>query len=173
LARSPASRSTTSSATTLYSSPALINDIAYLDRAIANYLSNLDAIIQDQTFSQLAMPAQGALPGDDKYDQLIDMGTKRIFTLRRGRRRQARIYLARSEAGAVIIEVINKIINEIYHSVGMAGERTKQDNSVGIDNSSGVAKAYDFDRLNSLSDDEVAVAENAENKLIALVCQVA
>jgi hypothetical protein len=39
----------------------LIADIAYLDRAAANYLSNLDAIIQDQTFSQLVIPAE-ALP---------------------------------------------------------------------------------------------------------------
>ncbi|HAU6473904.1 TPA: hypothetical protein JD883_26920, partial [Citrobacter freundii] len=41
-----------------YFSPSLIDDIAYLDRAVANYLSNLDAIIQDQTFSQLAIPVQ-------------------------------------------------------------------------------------------------------------------
>jgi hypothetical protein len=45
--------------------------------------------------------------------------------------------------------VINKIINEIYHTVGLAGERTKQDNAMGIDNSSGVAKAYDFERVNA------------------------
>ncbi|MEZ6841312.1 hypothetical protein ABVN80_14665 [Acinetobacter baumannii] len=36
---------------------------------------------------------------------------------------------------------INKIIGEIYHTVGLAGERTKQDNAVGIDNSSGVAES--------------------------------
>lgn len=45
-----------------YFSPSLIDDIAYLDRAVANYLSNLDAIIQDQTFSQLAIPVQSLLP---------------------------------------------------------------------------------------------------------------
>lgn len=47
----------------VYTAPSLIGDIAYLDRACANYLSNLDAIIQDQTFSQLAIPAQSLLPG--------------------------------------------------------------------------------------------------------------
>jgi hypothetical protein len=46
--------------------------------------------------------------------------------------------------------MVNKIIGEIYHSVGMAGERTKQDNAMGIDNSSGVAKAYDFERMNAM-----------------------
>jgi hypothetical protein len=155
----------------LYSSPALINDIAYLDRAIANYLSNLDAIIQDQTFSQLAMPAQGSLPGEEKYNQLIEMGTKRIFTYDGEGGAKPEFISPDPKQAGVIIEVINKIINEIYHSVGMAGERTKQDNSVGIDNSSGVAKAYDFDRLNSLLTMKSQALENAENKLTALVCK--
>jgi hypothetical protein len=44
-----------------YAVPALIEDIAYLDRTIANYCSNLDQIINDQTFSQLVIPAQGLL----------------------------------------------------------------------------------------------------------------
>jgi hypothetical protein len=62
-----------------YTVAGLINDIAYLDRAVANYLSNLDAIIQDQTFSQLAMPAQACCRATDKYEKLVEMGTKRIF----------------------------------------------------------------------------------------------
>ena len=57
-----------------YSAPSLIGDIAPLDRAVANYLSCLDAIIQDQTFSQLAMPAQSMLPGEDKYEALMQWG---------------------------------------------------------------------------------------------------
>lgn len=153
-----------------YSSPALINDIAYLDRAIANYLSNLDAIIQDQTYSQLAMPAQNALPGEETYDQLKEMGTKRIF-LYDGEGGAAPMYLSPDPKQAqLIIEVINKIISEIYHTIGMAGERTKQDNAVGIDNSSGVAKAYDFERVNSLLASKAQCLENAENELVKLVC---
>lgn len=152
-----------------YSSPALINDIAYLDRAIANYLSNLDAIIQDQTFSQLAMPAQALLPGEEAYNKLVEMGTKRVFVYD-GESGSKPDYLSPDPKQAgVIITVINKIINEIYHSIGMAGERTKQDNAVGIDNSSGVAKAYDFERLNSLLSSKADTLENAENKIIDLV----
>lgn len=134
----------------LYSSPSLIDDIAYLDRACANYLSNLDAIIQDQSFSQLAMPAQGLMPGDDAYNKLLELGTKRIF-LYDGEHGGAPMYLSPDPKQAeLIVTVISKIVNEIYHTVGMAGERTKQDNAVGIDNSSGVAKAYDFERVNAL-----------------------
>lgn len=152
-----------------YTAPALINDIAYLDRACANYLSNLDAIIQDQTFSQLAMPAQSVLPGEEEYDKLVEMGSKRIFFFD-GEGGAAPQYLSPDPRQAqLIITAINKIINEIYHTVGMAGERTKQDNAVGIDNSSGVAKAYDFERLNSLLTSKAESLENAEDKLIEFV----
>jgi len=152
-----------------YTAPSLIGDIAYLDRAVANYLSNLDAIIQDQTFSQLAMPAQGVLPGDDEYDQLMEMGTKRIF-LFDGENGAKPFFLSPDPKQAeLIISVVKQIINEIYHSVGVAGERTKSDNSMGIDNSSGVAKAYDFERVNSLLTSKAGMLEAAENKMIALI----
>lgn len=153
-----------------YSAPGLIDDIAYLDRAIANYLSNLDAIIQDQTFSQLAMPAQGVMPGLDAYDTLLAMGTKRIF-LYDGTGTAKPEYLSPDPKQAgVILSVVEKIINEIYHTIGLAGERTKQDNAVGIDNSSGVAKAYDFERVNSLLLSKAQSCENAENAIVELIC---
>lgn len=152
-----------------YSAPALINDIAYLDRAIANYLSNLDAIIQDQTFSQLAMPAQGIIPGTDPYQQLLEMGTKRIFTYDAEGGVKPEFLSPDPKQANVILQVINKIVSEIYHTIGMAGERTKDDNAAGIDNSSGVAKAYDFDRMNSLLTSKASSLENAENELCNLV----
>lgn len=133
-----------------YEASAMIDDIAYLDRAVANYLSNLDAIIQDQTFSQLAMPAQNVVPGEDSYKKMVEMGTNRVF-LYDGEGGAAPFYLSPDVKQAdLIITAVNKIIGEIYHTVGLAGERTKQDNAVGIDNSSGVAKAYDFERVNAL-----------------------
>jgi hypothetical protein len=64
-----------------YFSPSLIDDIAYLDRAVANYLSNLDAIIQDQTFSQLAIPVQSLLPGDENHGKVLELGTKRVLPM--------------------------------------------------------------------------------------------
>jgi len=152
-----------------YKAPSLIDDTAYLDRAVANYLSNLDAIIQDQTFSQLVMPAQGLLPGDEKYDQLLEMGTKRIFTYDGEAGAEPKYISPDAGQARLIVEVVNKIIAEIYHTIGMAGERTKQDNAVGIDNSSGVAKAYDFERVNSLLASKAASLENAENRLVNLV----
>lgn len=151
-------------------SQSMIDDIAYLDRAVANYLSNLDAIIQDQTFSQLAMPAQGLMPGEDNYNKMLEMGTKRVF-LYDGEGGAIPAYISPDVKQAqVIVSTVQKIINEIYHTVGLAGERTKEDNSVGIDNSSGVAKAYDFERVNSLlaaKADALEVTENKINRLVA------
>lgn len=152
-----------------YHSPALINDIAYLDRAIANYLSNLDAIIQDQTFSQLAIPGEALGSETEAGKKLIEMGTRRIFTFD-GEGGARPFYLSPDPKQAMlIITAIKQIINEIYHSVGMAGERTKQDNNAGIDNSSGVAKAFDFERVNSLLINKAATLAHAENKLADLV----
>ncbi|EMB2321442.1 hypothetical protein ACN1NW_000400 [Acinetobacter baumannii] len=154
-----------------YSAPALIDDIAYLDRATANYLSNLDAIIQDQTFSQLAMPAQNLMPGEEQYDKLLEMGTKRVF-LYDGENGTSPFYLSPDVKQAdLLMTTINKIIGEIYHTVGLAGERTKQDNAVGIDNSSGVAKAYDFERVNALLTAKADSLETIENKIVRLVAK--
>ena len=156
-----------------WSVPALINDIAYLDRAIANYLSNLDAIIQDQTFSQLAIPAQGLMPGEEGHNKVIEMGTKRVFTYD-GEGGAAPFYMSPDPKQAeLIIGAIQQIINEIYHSVGLAGERTKQDNSKGIDNSSGVAKAKDFERVNSLLIAKAQAMQSFERQLTRTVAAFA
>jgi hypothetical protein len=153
-----------------YAPPSLINDIAYLDKAVANYLSNLDAIIQDQTFSQLVMPAQNVLPGEDDYVKIQEMGSKRVFLFDGEGGGKPEYISPDPKQAQIILETINKIIGEIYHSVGLAGERTKQDNSMGIDNSSGVAKAYDFERVNALLASKADALELVENQLVELVC---
>lgn len=152
-----------------YVATGLIDDIAYLDRAVANYLSNLDTIIQDQTFSQLTLPAQGLMPGDDSQTKLLELGTKRIFTYDAQAGKSPEYISPDAAQAGVILSVVNKIISEIYHSIGMAGERTKQDNAMGIDNSSGVAKAYDFDRMNAMLASKARSLELAENTLCELV----
>lgn len=152
-----------------YDSSGLIDDIAYLDRANANYLSNLDAIIQDQTFSQLTMPAQGLMPGEDGHEKLVAMGSKRIFTYN-GEAGQKPEYISPDPRQAsMILAAVGKIINEIYHSVGLSAERTKDDNGGGIDNASGVAKAYDFERVNSLLAAKANTLQMVEDRIVRLV----
>lgn len=155
-----------------YEAPGLIDDIAYLDRAVANYLSNLDAIIQDQTFSQLAMPAQGVLPGEEGYDKLVEMGTKSLF-LYNGEAGNP-FYLSPDPKQAdLIMSAIGKLVNEIYHSIGLTGERTQEDNGGGVDNASGVAKSYDFERVNSLLASKSKSLQLTERKIIRLVAMYA
>lgn len=153
----------------LYHAASLIDDIAYLDRAVANYLSNLDAIIQDQTFSTLTIPVQSLEGSEDMYSKVVELGTKRIFAWdAEGGEGPKYISPDPSQAG-IILSVITKIITEIYHSIGMAGERTKMDNAAGIDNSSGVAKAYDFDRMNTMLKAKADRLQVAENRIADLV----
>ncbi|CZY89603.1 Uncharacterised protein [Enterobacter hormaechei] len=154
-----------------YFSPSLIDDIAYLDRAVANYLSNLDAIIQDQTFSQLAIPVQSLLPGDENHTKVLEMGTKRVFTFDSESGNQPFYLSPDPKQAQMIITTIKTVINEIYHSVGVAGERTKQDNAQGIDNSSGAAKMYDFQRVNSLLVTKAERLERAERQMMQLAAK--
>lgn len=152
-----------------YFAPGLIDDVAYLDRAVANYCSNLDAIIQDQTFSQLVIPAQNLLPGSEEHDAVLDMGSKNVVVYD-GEGGQGPHYISPDPKQAgVIVAWITKVVTEIYHSVGMAGERTKMDNAAGIDNSSGVAKAYDFDRMNTTLKTKADRLTDAENEIASLV----
>jgi hypothetical protein len=153
--------------------PGLIDDVAYLDRTVANYLSNLDSIIQDQTFSQLTLPSQG-LSGDDKDAEgaLVTAGTSRIFTYdAAGGGKPEYISPDAGQAG-VILDTIAKIIDEVYHSVGLQAQATGS-NSGGAQNSeaSGASKAYDFEKINSLLAAKAAALEQAErriNRLVAL-----
>ena len=153
----------------LYHSAALIDDIAYLDRANANYLSNLDAIIQDQTFSTLTIPVQSLEGAEDMYSRVVELGTKRIFAYD-GEGGEGPSYISPDPRQAgIILSVVTKIITEIYHSIGMAGERTKMDNAAGIDNSSGVAKAYDFDRMNTMLKAKADRLASVENRVAQIV----
>jgi hypothetical protein len=162
----------------LYKAAGLIEDVAYMDRAVANYLSNLDVIIQDQTFSQLAIPYQGLLPSEGANDDDPDneemnaiqqMGTKRVFAYN-GEGGVAPTFISPDvKQAGMIVSTVTKIVGEIYHSIGMAGERTKEDNAAGIDNSSGVAKAYDFEKLNAMLAAKARALQNVEKNLVRLV----
>ncbi|CDT52724.1 conserved hypothetical protein [Vibrio coralliirubri] len=153
----------------LYDSPALIADVAYLDRACANYSSNLDAIIQDQTFSQLAMPAQGLMPGDDEYEKLLEVGTKRIFIYDGESGAQPFFLSPDPRQAALISSAINQIIGEIYHSVGLGVERAKDTSTENTDKASGVAKTKDFERVTALLSSKSDSMEQVENKIAAVV----
>ena len=154
-----------------WTAPGLIDDVAYLDRANANYLSNLDAIIQDQTFSQLVIPAQNISGDEDAVGKLEEVGTKRIFTYNADGGGAGPAFIAPDPRQAgMILQAISKIVGEIYHSVGLQAERTGS-NSGGDQSgeASGVAKAYDFEKINSLLASKAAALELTERRINRLV----
>lgn len=162
----------------LYKVDGLVEDVAYMDRTVANYLSCLDVIVTDQTFSQLAIPFQGMLPTegsteeDPENEELTNvqvMGTKRVFAYNAEGGAKPEYISPDVSQPELIIKAVTKIVGEIYHSIGMAGERTKEDNATGIDNSSGVAKAYDFEKLNAMLAAKARSLQNIERNLVRLV----
>lgn len=162
----------------LYKAPGLIEDVAYMDRTVTNYLSNLDVIIQDQTFSQLAIPFQGLLPTagnedddeeNEELNQIQQMGHNRVFAFNAEGGSAPTFISPDVKQAGMIISAVTKIVGEIYHSIGMAGERTKEDNAAGIDNSSGVAKAYDFEKLNAMLAAKARSLQNVEKNLVRMV----
>jgi len=153
----------------LYSSRGLIDDIVYMDKAVANYLSNMDAIVQDQTFSQLVIPMQSIVGTENPGEKLIEFGTKTIFTYDAAGGATPEYISPDPKQASLILEIVNKLISEIYHTVGMSGERTKNDNAVGIDNSSGVAKAFDFQRMNAVLCDKAQSMQSVENRIAKIV----
>jgi len=119
------------------------------------------------------MPAQNLMPGDEGHKKVLAAGTKRIFTYD-GEGGAQPFYLSPDPKQAeLIMSAIQQIINEIYHSVGLAGERTKQDNAKGVDNSSGVAKAKDFERVNSLLLSKAQAMQSFELQLTKMVAAFA
>jgi hypothetical protein len=97
------------------------------------------------------------------------MGTKRVFAYN-AEGGAAPQYISPDVAQPeMILKAVTKIVGEIYHSIGMAGERTKEDNATGIDNSSGVAKAYDFERLNAMLAAKARALQNVERNIVRLV----
>jgi hypothetical protein len=156
-----------------WTAPGLLDDVAYMDRANANYLSNLDAIIQDQTFSQLVIPAQAMSADEDAEGKMTEVGTKRIFTYNADNGAAAPQFISPdSRQAGMILQAISKIVGEIYHSVGLQAERTGSNSGGGTgDEASGVSKAYDFEKINSLLASKAAALEQTErriNRLVAL-----
>lgn len=94
-----------------YGSPSMINDIAYLDRATANYLSNLDEIIQGQTFSQLIIPTSAVDTGDSDA-KLMEVGTKRVFLYQTDGSSRAPEYISPDPTQAkLILDTVNRIVD--------------------------------------------------------------
>jgi hypothetical protein len=149
---------------TIYNGQSMLNDIAYIDRAIFNNWSRLDVVINDQAFSQLIFPVEAA-PADIFEDAEV---RKKFLTLATNR-----VLLYSAQAGTApsfispdasqanfILTLIESQVKRLYGMWGMAGETATE-----VTSQSGVSKAFDFDKLNKLLATKADNLEQAEREI--------
>ena len=166
----------------LFTAPGLLDDIAYVDRDIFNKQSQLDTVILDQTFSQLAMPTdavvlneparveQGNVNLTDQQqrqqtrDRIMEMGTKRVFLFHAGATHAPRFISPDADQADMILRAIGSSTDEIYRLAGLAGDVGRD-----VKTQSGTSKAYDFDKLNRILTFASGEMEKAEEWLAQTV----
>lgn len=147
-----------------YSGTSLLNDIAYLDRSIFNNWSRLDVIVNEQTFSQLIFPIEGLPPEiieDTKLrEKFLQLAVNRVILYSASAGSPPAFISPDASQADFILRMIERQVKQLYSSLGMeneVGEHTQQ--------ASGVAKAYDFDKLSKLLASKADNLEEAETKI--------
>ncbi len=144
----------------------LIGDIAALDRKIYNYESLLDQILYDQTFSTLRLPWTGSTESFYEAWELT-LGTKSILPYDPGTGATPDFIAPDASQGALILNAIEQSINRIYQSRNLLDTvGTVQSASTPA---SGVARGYDFEKLNAVLSAFADDLEQAEQQIARLV----
>jgi len=149
-----------------YYAPSLIEDIVYIDRAIFNNWSRLDTIINDQTFSQLIIPVEAVVlteSDDELKKQFLEMSTKRAFLYSAQAQQPPQFISPDASQAELLLNTINQQVTQMYASLALqneVGTITKAQ--------SGVAKAYDFDKLNKMLANKADMLEKTERKIAQL-----
>jgi hypothetical protein len=148
-----------------YTGKSMAADFAFLDRSVYNYESCLDQIIYDQTFSVLALEYDGVY--DEFYSKWDKtMSTKSIIPFRKDGAPPAFISPDASQ-GSLISETIQKKITQIYQLSNLLSEVGEAKKSAAPE--SGVAKAYEFEKLNAILGKFADSIEAAEEAMLEIV----
>jgi len=132
----------------------LLNDIAYVNRALFNWCSLLDEILYRQTFSQLVYPEDQSHPVSS-----ITLGTQRGIGYPAGGDAPDFISPDASQA-TVIMQQVEKGVEEIYRLATLRG-------AIGVEEqSSGVARSYDFMITNNTLSDKAKNMESVETRAL-------
>lgn len=148
-----------------YTGQSLITDIAYLDRAVFNNWSRLDVIVNDQTFSQLIFPVEG-LPVDvvenkELRDKFLTLAQNRVLLYSAQATAKPEFISPDASQATFILGMIQTQVKQLYASIGLQSETSTETTT-----QSGVAKAYDFDKLNKLLATKADNCEHAENEIL-------
>ena len=146
------------------SGQSLIGDIAYIDRAIFNNWSRLDTIVCDQTFSQLIFPVEG-LPADVITDenlrkQFLTLATNRIILYSAQAGSPPQFISPDAGQATFILTMLEKQTKQLYATIGLQAETGTE-----VHENSGVAKSYDFDKLNKLLATKADSLEQGEKEI--------
>ena len=152
-----------------YSSPALIGDIVYMDRALVNYGSMLDEILYQQTFSQLTLPAEAVLPGTAEMGQIIAASKQRVFLYNGLAGGKPEFISPDASQARLIIEAMDRTMKNIYAVSGTDHEANSQSMSAGKSYASGKARQYDYSAIENILVAKSVAIEQAEEQIAALV----
>ena len=147
------------------SSAGIIYDVAFLDRSIFNNYSRIDAIIADQTFSQLIFPIEGLplqemMTDSDLSERFLKMATNRVlfYSVAAGEAKPSYISPDATQAEFILSHVKHQI-TQLYTSLGLQPIQSSN-------YASGTSKEWDFDRLNKLLAGKANNLEIAEKKIV-------
>lgn len=147
----------------------LIKDISRINRIIYNWCSNIDEMIERQTFSQLVMPEDPQAQLDEKDeggDPLRVIGTSQIFTFPSTSGHPPAFISPDRQQIDAIWKMIQQHIDKIYE---LAGLGTVGSQSKFLSQRSGISQAYQFLSINSSLARKAKKLEHAENDIEKLV----
>lgn len=135
----------------------LLSDIAFVNRALFNWCSLLDEILYRQTFSQLVFPEDPKNPLGD-----IELGTAKGFGFPPESSHPPAFISPDASQAQVLMQQITAGVEEIYRLATLRG-------AIGVtEQSSGVARSYDFVITNNTLASKALNMEAAETKAIDL-----
>lgn len=172
LGRVPVVRLTHKDGRSPYEAISLLEEIAYKDRAVANHESRLDAILCEQTFSQLFIPDAGLMASTEKDAEgrrrkMVKMGVNRIVLFNDKAQHPPMFLSPDASQGTLIMTVIEGLREQILEDALL--------DSQGGSRSTDAAKtateaAFDFEKLNGALADKAKNLEGCERELAMLVC---
>jgi hypothetical protein len=154
-----------------YRAIALTEEIAYKDKAVANFESCLSNVICDQTFSQLAIPDAGLIASTEKNaegrrEKMIKMGTKRIFLFNDKAQHAPHFLSPDASQGQLILEAVDRLRKQIFEDALLDTEGGQRKPGA----KTATEASFDFEKLNSALCEKARGLEAAERQLAELVC---
>lgn len=149
----------------------LIKDISRINRIIYNWCSNIDEMIERQTFSQLVMPEDPNAElheANEGGDPLMAVGTSQIFTFPATAGHPPAFISPDRQQIDAIWKMIQQHVDKIYE---LAGLGTVGSQSKFLSQRSGISQAYQFLSINSSLARKAKKLETTENAIERFVLE--